>query len=306
MHPRVSAKMLLLATALVCSARAAEPTAGTALPPPGLHARFPLTRKMFTAPSGYFQSPTQRKAAEYFERFHSRLVAQQPQILRDRPRDAVAFAAGSQTGLLYIPPDDDPSQPWGVYLHLSPLDEAFLPRGYDEVCQRRRLLFISPHLGGNNRGEWWRAAQALDALATLQASGRIDPKRVFLGGFSGGGYMSFWIQALYPHFFAAAINHGRDFPLEPRKTAGGSYAAAMPFLTMSDWRSLAARPNRWAFLMGTADPNWPLLQEGQKEWVRAGLPHRIFPVKDFKHQPLPPPTLAEALEWAEAATGPRR
>lgn len=297
---------LLIAPALVGLVSAAEQTPTEALPPPGLHAAFPITRKMFNSAGGYFQAPLQRKAADYFERFHTQLTKAQPQIQRDLPRAAVAFPAGSQTCLFFMPNDDGPPRPWGVYLHLSPKDEAWLPPGYDAICQQHHLLFISPNQGGNERGEWLRAAQALDALATLQASGKIDPKRVFIGGFSGGGYMCFWIQALYPQLFAAALNHGRDFPLQPRKVTGGTYAAAMPYLTLSDWRSLAARPNRWAFLMGTADPNWPLLQAGQKEWEGAGLPHRIFSVNDFPHNPLPPATLSAALNWAEEKNSSRR
>jgi hypothetical protein len=306
MRSRTFIPLLLCTCTLFRCASVAEPVPGNALPPPGLHEQFPISRKMYSASSGYFQTPLQRKAGDYFERFHAQLTKAQPQIQRDRPRDAVAFAPGSKSCLLFVPPDDGQPQPWGIYLHLSPSDKAVLPEGYDAVCQQHRLLFVSPHQGGNERGEWLRTAQALDALATLQATGRIDPKRVFIGGFSGGGYMCFWIQALYPQFFAAALNHGRDFPLQPRKVAGGTYAAAMPYLTMSDWRSLAARPNRWAFLMGTADPNWPLLQEGQKEWASAGLPHRVFSLNGYKHSPLPPATLSEALIWAEAANRPRR
>lgn len=303
MRFRTFLPIALLMVALLGSATAAD---DSALPPPGLHAQFPITRKMFSSAGGYFQTPLQRKAAEYFERFHAQLAKAQPQIQRDRPRDAVAFLAGSQTFLLFVPPADGLPQSWGIYLHLSPRDDAWMPSGYDGICQQHRLLFVSPNQGGNERGEWLRTAQALDALATLQASGRVDPKRVFIGGFSGGGYMCFWIQALYPQFFAAAINHGRDFPLQSRKLGSGTYPAAMPFVTMSDWRSLAARPNRWAFLMGTADPNWPLLQAGQKEWTQVGLPHRVFAAPDFKHSPLPPATLSEALTWAEEKNLSRR
>lgn len=304
MIPGFAKILALAALAFLPSARAVEPATGAALPPPGLHTQFLITRKMFASADSYFTSPLQRKAREYYERFHDRLAKIQPQIKRERPREAVA--AGLQTCLLQVPRDDGDPAPWGVYLHLSPRSEAGLPPGYDEVCQKHRLLFASPHGGGNERGEWLRAAQVLDTLATLQASGRVDARRVFIGGFSGGGFMAFWIQGLYPQFFRAALNHGRDFPLQDRKLPAGTYAAAMPFLTMSDWRSLAARPNRWAFLMGTADPNWALLQGGQKDWVGAGLPHRIFSVEDFGHSPLPPATLSEALTWAEAPGSVRR
>lgn len=63
----------------------------------------PITRKAFTSTGGYFTGPEQRAARDYFTKWHAQLLKTQPQVKRALPAEEVAFAAGSQTMLLYIP-----------------------------------------------------------------------------------------------------------------------------------------------------------------------------------------------------------
>lgn len=126
------------------------------------------------------------------------------------------------------------------------------------MLDRLNLVFASREGGGNNQGEWLRTAQALDATATLYQELQVKPERIIIGGFSGGGYMSFWIQTLYPKVFRATLDQGRDFPLSDVIDGSLKYEAAMPFLEKSVWMRVANGKNRWAILLGTEDPNRPV------------------------------------------------
>ncbi len=264
----------------------------------GLKEAFTLTARFSDDPRDYHTSTGRaEKAWKYFRQFHSRLATDASGVKRLPPEEAVSLAAGRQRALVYVPENYPGAGDFGLYLHLSPLDEAWLPKGYETVLAKHRLIFVSPHDGGNNHGEWERLGQALNALATVRAEFAIDEERAVIGGFSGGGYMSFWIQFLHSELFRGALNHGRDYPLERIRTSAGVYPAAMPYLNDRDIREAAGGENWWIFLMGQKDPNIGRLQVSLEQWESAGFETQRFIDlgKEYEHRPAPPGKLDEAL-----------
>ncbi len=271
--------------------QAAQPKLAT-----GLVESHPITLRQFANASGYFRGSQAKKAHDYFQKFHDRIAALQPQIDRQPPDQAVAYVQKEHSFLLWVPETYQPAGHFGIYLHLSPSDEASLPGDWKAVLAKHRMILISPHRAGNSHGEWFRAAQALDALATVRAEYRTDVARSVVGGFSGGGYMALWIQVLFPDQFAGAISHGKDFPLKEQAMEGNRvYPAAMPFLNESDWRFLANRPNRWVFLMGDKDPNASLLAHQVEDWKQAGFKPTVITPENLGHKPAPGEKLDEAM-----------
>jgi dipeptidyl aminopeptidase/acylaminoacyl peptidase len=114
--------------------------------------------------------------------------------------------------LCHLPSGDAPV-PLLVGLHTWSADrfnqiEAMLPR-----CRERGWALVLPEFRGPNLTTNLRARQAggstlaqqdiLDALDCLVGQGRIDQRRVFMLGGSGGGHMALMMAARAPARFAA-------------------------------------------------------------------------------------------------------
>lgn len=115
-----------------------------------------------------------------------------------------------QQVLFYVPPDAGAPVPLLVFLHswsgrynrTESLEEALAG------CRRREWAFISPDFrGSNNRPEACGSELAmqdvLDAVAFARRRARIDERRIYLLGGSGGGHMALMMAARAPGLWAA-------------------------------------------------------------------------------------------------------
>lgn len=115
-----------------------------------------------------------------------------------------------QPALLYVPPDARGAVPLLVFLHSwsarynqsESLQEALAE------CRRRGWAFISPNFRGpNNRPEACGSELAmrdvLDAVAFARRQARIDARRIYLLGGSGGGHMALMMASRAPRLWAA-------------------------------------------------------------------------------------------------------
>src|SRR4029077_9006607 len=87
---------------------------------------------------------------------------------------------------LYVPAHA-PSQGYGLLVFVAPWQGAALPRGWDSVLERYDIVFVSAANSGNDANVLGRR----EPLAVLAATNvmrrlKIDPQRVYIGGFSGG------------------------------------------------------------------------------------------------------------------------
>lgn len=69
-----------------------------------------------------------------------------------------------------------------------------------------RILVVPEARGQNGFGSDISERDLLDVMADVERTYRIDPDRVFAGGYSQGGYITYRMASLYPHRFAGAVN----------------------------------------------------------------------------------------------------
>lgn len=79
---------------------------------------------------------------------------------------------------------------------------------YAKRCQARGWALVFPDFRGPNRrpvagGSDAAVADVVDALEWARKRARIDPKRIFLAGGSGGGYMSLLMAVRHPKLWTA-------------------------------------------------------------------------------------------------------
>jgi dienelactone hydrolase len=112
---------------------------------------------------------------------------------------------------LYVPAHAA-SQGHGLLVFVAPWQEAALPHGWDSVLERYDIVFVSAANSGNDANILGRR----DPLAVLAATNvmrrlKIDPQRVYIGGFSGGSRVALRLALAYPDVFhGALLNAGSD------------------------------------------------------------------------------------------------
>lgn len=93
--------------------------------------------------------------------------------------------------------------PHGLFVFLPP-SEAPAPEGWLRELARRRLIWASPRNAGNDRGWPIKLQLALDTVHNVKQRYDIDPARVYIAGYSGGGSMASILIRGYPEVFTGA------------------------------------------------------------------------------------------------------
>jgi predicted esterase len=139
---------------------------------------------------------------ELARRMLTPLLAQQVMgaAIRDQPLDLAA-----ERFTLYVP-DAAPASGYALLVFIPPWPEARVPSHWLPVLDRHGMIFVTAANSGNDAATLGRRAPlALDAAANVLQRYRIDPQRVYVGGFSGGSRVALRVAAGYPDLFRGAL-----------------------------------------------------------------------------------------------------
>jgi predicted esterase len=214
---------------------------------------------------------------------------------------------------------------WGLFVWISPGHDAYIPKDWEPVFAKHKLVFVAPYQSGNGRDVMGRFRLALDAVFNLSRQYGLDRKRIYVGGFSGGGRMASMLAVGYADLFAGAfcvcgVNFYQDVSFTSEDVGatgipGGSLGGpgqlrssptvrfAASFRPPQSMQDLAKRNLRLYLLTGTGDQNRlntkALYEAGFK---RAG--YRNVQYREIRGLGHAIPTAAE-LEKALAFLGPQ-
>jgi len=129
--------------------------------------------------------------------------------------------------VVYVPAQAPP-RGYALLVFVPPWQQAGLPEGWGPVLDSHGVIFVSAARSGNDENTMGRREPlALLAAENIVAQYRVDPQRVYIGGFSGGSRIALRLAVGYPDLFHGAIlNAGSDslgdasaeppIPLPPR------------------------------------------------------------------------------------------
>lgn len=162
---------------------------------------------------------------------------------------------------VFVPPSyasRSESESWGLFVWISPMERGgFRQPEIEELLADRRLIWVGANGAGNPRPSWQRAALALHAVENARKLWDIDPERVFLGGYSGGGRVSSmtawqWADVFHGAVFWMGVDHFE--PVKVPYAPGKLFPASFPKPTRAQ-RRLVAERSRFAFVTGDRDFN---------------------------------------------------
>ena len=170
------------------------------------------------------------------------------------------YLATNTSYFLHVPEQYAPQRPHALILAISPgPDGAALFSPFRKAAQKHGVIFACPHLAGNETPADKRGQMAVDTLADVRSKFNIDPERIYVAGFSGGGRMSTGMVAAFPGCFAGQI------------AMGGVYFAPDPAILSK----LKTKLGHYLFA-GEKCFNRPESERANADFAKAGIPHDLL------------------------------
>ena len=201
---------------------------------------------------------------------------------------------------LLVPASCNADNAHGLFVWISP-GGSNLPREWLEVLERHKLIWICPNNAGNPRHFLVRLCLALDAVHNAKTAYPIDPKRIYVSGFSGGGRVASIAALTYPDVFTGAIPMmGCNF-YRPLPAGGNKFfqaGAARPI------DSLFAQAKRRPIVLvtGERDANQPQTKANYEAFKKDRFEHVAYiEVPQIGHNMPDPQWLEKAIVDLDAA-----
>lgn len=143
---------------------------------------------------------------------------------------------------------------WGLFIWIDAGNTPNLPESWGPVLARQRLVLIGAHQSGNARPIFDRFRMAIEAGQQMRRRHGIDPARVYVSGFSGGGRVASMLGVAYPDIFSGALPFmGVNFYKDLRAADGKTYG--LSYLPDDELLRLAKRDTRQVLVTGEKDFN---------------------------------------------------
>lgn len=189
---------------------------------------------------------------------------------------------------------------WGLLVWVSPGNTLGMPPDWAAELARHRLLVVGAMNAGNERHLVDRFRLALDATCNVCRQYKIDRKRIYIGGMSGGGRVASMLGIACADLFTGTLSVcGVNYYRDITDAAGIIYPAS--FLPDGRILPLARKSGRFVLLTGEFDPNRENTKATQeKGFQRDGFKNVIFQeVPRMKHAMPNATELAKALDFLD-------
>ena len=219
-----------------------------------------------------------RSALSSFETFLARYGIERDLVTAQDPQP-MAYTAESESLDLFVPESYRPEDGWGLLVWVSPGPRGGV--GSDEtraLLEERRLIWAGANASGNARGKWDRVGLAIDVAQTVTSLYRIDPDRIFVGGYSGGGRIASALANLWSDVFRGGFFiHGADFyqPIAIPDRPGSQWPPMFPE-PPQDRLSRLKKEQRYVLLTGQHDFNRVQTRETAEAYRTAGFRHVTY------------------------------
>jgi hypothetical protein len=209
--------------------------------------------------------------AEVLKRLLHPLVYNQWQA-QGRIKPGQTIDPAQESWRVYVPPDYDGSQAYGVLVWISPGEGGQMEENWQHVLREHKLIYIGADKSGNDESVIERRVPlALTGLANIETMYKIDPTRVYIAGFSGGGVAASRIAAGYADIFSGGLFVS---------TSDGIGSADTPVPQLERFQLMRSR-GRYVFTSGQEETSNMVMNVRSVDEYRALCVSRV----DFIHIP---------------------
>lgn len=216
------------------------------------------------------------------------------------------LSPSNEVFFVHVPQDYSPQAAYGLVVFIDAGDEVGgEPEGWAPVLDGRKLLFVAPENAGNDQPAARRLGLAVMAALEMSRHFRIDPRRIYVAGFSGGARMASHLGFYQSGLFHGTIqNCGTDFHQHVPQVAASTQldTAGQPygFLDADQDEIDGAHAVRFALITGSDDfRRGNILDIYNGGFAREGFQAKLFDVPGMGHDTADAATLSAALDFID-------
>jgi hypothetical protein len=199
--------------------------------------------------------------------------------VKQQDPDAGEYDLAREVFRIYVPATLDGDCAAGLFVWISPNQSGDIPDQWRQVLDRHKLIAIGADNSGNNRLVWYRIGLALDAVFNMKKQYKVEDRRVYIAGFSGGARMASRLGMQYPEVFEGGLYMGacdyfRRVPVPDNPKAFWPEAFPAPIGKRAE---LVKKDRKHVFLVGANDSNYaPTKAFYQQAQNRDKFAHALF------------------------------
>lgn len=208
-----------------------------------------------------------------------------------------AYDVSKETYEILVPKDYRDTEPHGLFIWISAGDAPAIPKEWEAVLAKEKLIFIGARKSGNPRSIFDRMRLAVDANHNLRSLYHVDGRRVYVSGFSGGARVASMVGVCWGEMFSGTLCFmGANFYTDVTGEDGKVYG--LNYIPDDEVLALAKQYCRYALVTGEKDFNRAntraVLQQG---FAKEGFAKaEVFEAPGVGHA-LPP------ADWLKKALG---
>jgi hypothetical protein len=116
-----------------------------------------------------------------------------------------AFDITKERFQLIVPKNYRADEPRGLFIWISASNTPNITPAWEAVLASRKLLFAGALQSGNRRDIFARIRMAIDASVGMRRQYRIDERRVYVSGFSGGARVASMLGVAFADVFTGTM-----------------------------------------------------------------------------------------------------
>ncbi len=155
---------------------------------------------------------------------------------------------------VFVPQNYSGDEPFGLCAFINSENEMTVPKQWISVLEQKKLIGLIPQQIGNDQSGARRMGLTLVGILKMTEKYRIDTRRIFTGGFSGGARCSLHLALLHSDVISGNISIcGADFyqPVPKVKALSSGDYGVWP--TAAERVARARAKSRFVFITGDHD-----------------------------------------------------
>ena len=205
-----------------------------------------------------------------------------------------------------LPSNFNPMETYGVVVFISgPQNKMGCPGAWLPVLDKRKLIYIAPQNAGNKEMVGFRDARAVVSALLIKKFYHIDPKRVYVAGYSGGARVAGMSAFKHPDLWRGTIQScGADFykPVPRVEVTDAEFKKSSDYGGIPEAsRAQEAKANvRFVFITGSGDFRTHYIKDIYNGGYKPnGFKALLIDVPEMRHNICNAEALANALEYIE-------
>lgn len=221
----------------------------------------------------------------------------------------VNYSLNPQSEKFYVwtPADFSKNQSYGLIVYIPPINVCNMPQGWSDVLTKRKFLFVAPQNAGNSVLNPRRSGLAVMAALEMMHEYKIDSRRVYTAGLSGGARLAascaFWQHDIFSGTIqSCGSNYYRPvlpkYATNLRDTNGHPYNVADG--TSTEDASAARSAVKFCLITGADDfRRGNILDIYNNGFIADGFRAKLIDVPGMGHQDCRGQELEQALDFLQ-------